>query len=103
MGNKRLSLVVLALGAAEILFWFYTFYYIGRHANPRGDGMEWVAEAPLTFIVLVGVLPALLLGSLGFRSRWAAYAGAAFAAAALIADVLLWTELLGEFAGKTPG
>jgi hypothetical protein len=99
--KKRLSLAVLALAAAETLFWLYTFYYINHRTNPLGDGLEWMAEVPLTIIVLAGVVPAVLLAIAGFWFRIAAMAAAAFACAALIADVVIWIELLGEFAHKT--
>jgi hypothetical protein len=99
--KKRLSLAVLALAAAETLFWLYTFYYINHRTNPLGDGLEWMAEVPLTIIVLAGVVPAALLAIAGFWFRIAAMAAAAFACAALIADVVIWIELLGEFAHKT--
>jgi hypothetical protein len=101
MTNKRLCLAVFVLAAAETLFWLYTFYFIGRHANPRGDGMEWLAEVPMTLIFLCGVVPALILGIAGRRFRWAAIAAALFVAGAAIADVVIWTEILGEFAHKT--
>lgn len=98
MTDKRLSLAVLALAGAETLFWLYTFYDIGRRANPLGDGMEWMAEVPLTIIVVTGVLPAAVLAIAGFWFRFAGVAAAAFAGVALVADVVIWIELLGEFA-----
>ncbi len=100
MTNKRLSLAVLALAAAEVMFWIYTFSYIDQRTNPLGDGMEWLAEVPLTIIALAGVLPAVLLAIAGFWFRWAGLAGALFAAGALIADVVIWSQILGEFAHK---
>lgn len=101
MTKKRLSLAVLVLAAAETLFWLYTFYYVHHRANPLGDGLEWMAEVPLTIIVLAGVLPAALLAIAGFWFRLAGMAAAGFAVIALIADILIWIELLGEFAHKT--
>jgi hypothetical protein len=98
--KKRLSLAVLALAAAETLFWLYTFYYINHRTNPLGDGMEWLAEVPLIIIVLAGVVPAAVLAVAGFWFRFAGMAAAAFACAALIADVVIWIELLDEFAHK---
>ena len=98
MTKKRLSLAVLAV--AETLFWLCTFYYVSHRTNPLGDGLEWMAEVPLTIIVLAGVVPAGLLAIAGFWFRLAGMAAAAFACAALIADVVIWIELLGEFAHK---
>ena len=44
-----------------MLIYIYLFVYIGRHANPTGDGMEWVALAPGAVALAVGALPAWLL------------------------------------------
>jgi hypothetical protein len=99
--DKKLCQLVLAVAAAETLFWFYTFYYIDHRTNPMGDGLEWMAEVPMTMIVLCGVLPALLLGVAGFWFRWATFAAALFAAGALIADIVIWSEIAAEFAHKT--
>lgn len=101
MTNRPFSLAVLALAGAELLFWIYTFYYIDRHANPMGDGMEWLAEVPMTMIVLFGVAPAVLLAIGGFWFRWAGVVGALVAGGALMADVVVWSQILGEFAHKT--
>jgi hypothetical protein len=51
--------------------------------------------------LLFGVAPAVLLAIAGFWFRWLGIAGALFAAGALIADVLIWTEIVSEFAPKT--
>ncbi len=69
MTTRQFSLAVLALAGAELLFWIYTFYDIDRRANPMGDGLEWIAEVPMTMIVLFGVAPAALLaiGGLWYR------------------------------------
>ncbi len=61
------------------------FTYIAGRANPRGDGMEWLAAVPMTFIFLALVMPALILGALGFRYALATKLAAGFAAPALIA------------------
>jgi hypothetical protein len=100
VSNGRLSVAVLALAAAEALFWLYTFYDIGRRANPLGDGMEWLAEVPLTIIVLAGVAPAALLAIAGFWIRWAGIAGALFALGALVADAVIWNQILRGFVHK---
>jgi hypothetical protein len=54
-----------------------------------------MAEVPMTMIVLFGVAPGLVLGILGFWFRWLGVAGA------LVADVVIWVQILGEFAHKT--
>ncbi len=101
MSNARLSLAVLAAATAETLFWLYTFTYIASHANPRGDGMEWLAAVPMTIIFLAGTVPALILGVVGRWFAWATIAAAVFAVIAAAADVIVWTEILGEFAHRT--
>jgi glucan phosphoethanolaminetransferase (alkaline phosphatase superfamily) len=101
MTDKRFCQIVLAVAAAETLFWLYTFYYIDHRTNPMGDGLEWMAEVPMTMIFLFGTLPALILGLVGFRFRWAAIAAALFAAGAAITDAVIWMQILGEFAHKT--
>jgi hypothetical protein len=94
--RDHVRLAAMALAAAEIVFWLYAFFYISRHANPLGDGLEWAAMVPLTGIALLLAFPALVLSPFR-RAAWIA-AGLAIAAAA--ADVVIWTQILGEFAGK---
>jgi hypothetical protein len=101
MTNPRLRLITLAVAGIETLFWLYTFYYIDRHANPLGDGMEWLGEVPLTTIVVTLVVPALILAVIGHWYALATKLAALLAAAALVADVVVWTQLLGEFAHRT--
>lgn len=89
--------VVLALAGALTLFWLYTFYYIGRHANPMGDGMEWIAVMPMSFIFLALTMPSLILGAFTRAVRLAAV----FALGALLLNTFVWLQLLGEFAPHT--
>jgi hypothetical protein len=98
MTRRRLCLAVLGLAAAETLFWLYTFYYIDRHANPRGDGLEIMAAVPTTLILLTGVLPALIFGLLGLRFQLAAAAAVICVGGAAFADAVIWTQILQEFA-----
>jgi len=37
------------------------FVTIARHANPKGDGMEFAATMPATLILLLTIAPALSL------------------------------------------
>ena len=94
--QDHVRLTAMALAAAEIVFWLYAFFYISRHANPLGDGPEWAAMAPLTIVALCLAFPALVLSPFG-RAAWIA-AGLAIAAA--LADIVIWTQVLGEFAAK---
>lgn len=87
----------MAMAAAEIVFWLYAFFYISRHANPLGDGLEWAAMVPLTGIALCLAFPALVLGPF----RRAAWISAGLASAAAVADLVVWIKILGEFAGPS--
>ena len=57
ISDARLLLVTLSVAAAEMLFWLYTFYYIDHHTNLMGDGLEWMAEVPMTIIFVTPALP----------------------------------------------
>ena len=90
------ALVFLGAGA-ETLFWLWTFRYIAARANPRGDGMEWLAEVPMSMIFLLLTLPALRLAWRGQgRSLWIA---AALVLVSAAANALIWSEIVTEFAG----
>ena len=99
--NSKLRLVAFGLAAAETIFWIYTFAYIAGRANPKGDGMEWLAAVPMTGIFAALVLPALVFCSFGGRFPLATKLAAGFAAAALVADAVVWTQIMGEFAHKS--
>ena len=94
--REHVRLAAIAMAAAEIVFWLYTFFYISRHANPLGDGLEWAAMAPLTGIALFLAFPALVLSPF----RRAAWVAAGFALVAAIADVIIWTQILGELTAR---
>jgi hypothetical protein len=49
--------------AIQVLIYIYLYVYTYQHSNPMGDGMEWVAVAPATFVLAIGALPALALRS----------------------------------------
>lgn len=97
--RKRLRLAlrscVLAAGCMLTGFWVYTFYAIGEHANPKGDGMEWMAAFPMTLIFMLLTLPALIIGLFGRALIF----GALVAAASAFVNVWIWREILAEFAG----
>ena len=64
-GRAKALRIAINIGAAlQVLIWFCLIVYIWRHSNPMGDGMEWVAVMPATFILAVGAIPAL-----AFRSK----------------------------------
>lgn len=86
---------VLAAACALTLFWIYTFYAIGEQANPKGDGMEWIAAFPMTLIFLLLTLPALIIGLFGRALIF----GALVAVASAFVNLWIWQEILAEFAG----
>lgn len=92
--HVRLAAMIAA--SAEMAFWLYAFFYISRHANPLGDGLDWAAMVPLTIVALCLAFPALVLSPF----RRAAWISAGLAGAAAIADIVIWTQILAEFAGK---
>jgi hypothetical protein len=94
--NPRAArLLVLGLAGAQTIFWIYTFFYIDARANPKGDGMEWLAIVPMSFIFFALVLPALIMG-IGGRALRTATIMALIGAAA---NFVVWSQILGEFAG----
>jgi hypothetical protein len=97
--RKRLRLAlrsfVLAAACGLTAFWVYTFYAIGEQANPKGDGMEWMAAFPMTLIFMLLTLPALIIGLFGRALIF----GALVAAASAFVNVWIWREILAEFAG----
>jgi hypothetical protein len=94
--REYVRLTAMAIAAAEIVFWLCAFFYISRHANPFGDGLEWAAMAPLTGIALFLAFPALVLSPF----RRAAWIAAGLAISAAVADLVVWTQVLGEFAAR---
>ena len=94
--REHVRLAAMALAAAEIIFWLYAFFYISRQTNSLGDGLEWAAMVPLTIVALCLAFPALVLSPFQ-RAAWIA-AGLAITAA--VADLVIWTRVLAEFAAK---
>ncbi len=91
---------VLIAAAAAALFWLYTFFHIARVANPKGDGMEWLAAVPMTVIFAVLVLPPGIV-ALFARSPLVLKIAAAVLALGVVADAVVWSQIFGEFAGKS--
>ena len=87
----------MAAIAAEVIFWLYTIYFIERHTDLNGSGLEVIAMIPMTAVAMFLVLPALLL-SFVRRALWAAGALAILAAAA---DFVLWGKIVSEIGRAT--
>jgi hypothetical protein len=91
---KALRAVVLILAGLQVLFWLYFFVYIGQHSNPMGDGMEWVAVMPATFILLLFAAPAF---NFGWNNRML-LAGLLLAVAGAALNIAFFAEIAREFA-----
>jgi hypothetical protein len=59
---RGLRPAILIAGGAQIALWCYLWIFIGQHANPKGDGLEWVALVPATGILGLFVAPAIIIG-----------------------------------------
>lgn len=82
----------MILGNALTWFWLYSFRLIYVNANPKGEGMEWVAAIPFALIFFALVAPAL---KLSINERRIALA-AVLAVAALVLNGLLTIEIARE-------
>jgi len=85
--------IVLAV-AVQALIYLYLYVYIFQRSNPMGDGMEWVAVMPATFVLAAGAGPALALRSsrrllpLAFLLAWLG----------VVLNVAFFLEIVREFA-----
>ncbi len=102
MTHAQWRTAAFTAAGAETLLWLYSFRYIAIHANPRGDGMEWLAAVPVTGVFLVLVLPALIAAVIGCWLQRAAQIAAVLAALAAVLDTVVWVQIAAEFAGKAP-
>jgi len=91
---QKLRAVIYVCVAAQVLLWLGVIVTIARHANPKGDGMEWVAIAPASIILALGIGPALAFR----RERGMLWLGALLAFAGVIVGGALFLEILREFA-----
>jgi hypothetical protein len=92
--GKSARWTILALACAQTLFWVYTIYYVISHADPKGDGMEIVAIGPMSIIFFALVLPALLKSRRGHSLG----AAAILCLLGLAANLIVWGQILSEFA-----
>lgn len=91
--TPTLRRTVLALGVANTVFWLWTFHFIGAHASPTGDGMEWLAVVPFGALFAAGVVPPVLLALVG-RWLWAALL---MVLAVSVLNALLLAQIAAEF------
>jgi hypothetical protein len=92
---RRFRTAALIGIAIQLMIYVYLYVYIGRHANPLGDGMEWVAIVPATIVLGLGAIPALAL-CLIRRLSWLA---AVLAAIGVAMNVALFLEIAREIGG----
>lgn len=93
--GKLLRVMLYAAVAAQVLIYLYLYVYIAQHANPKGDGMEWVAVMPASFVLGIGIVPALLLRN---TERWLPIAVLA-ACAGIVLNIAFFFEILREMPG----
>lgn len=84
--------VIYAAVAVQAALWIVAVVYIGLHANPKGDGMEWAAVVPATVILALGVAPPLALR----RQPRLLWVGALMAAAGMLLMAGLLFEIVRE-------
>ncbi len=87
----RLRFVIDAATVVQAALYIGLIAYIAYHTNPRGDGMEWVAIAPATIILFLGVAPAR-----GFRRRSRPLPGVLIACLGVIVGIAYFAEIVRE-------
>jgi hypothetical protein len=88
---SRLRVVIDLATAAQLLLWVCLIAYIAWHTKPRGDGMEWVAVAPATLILALGVGPAR-----AFRRGGRLLPGVIVACLGVLVGVAYFAEVVNE-------
>ena len=91
--NPVARIALLLVAAALGVFWVYAIYYIITSTTPQGGGMEMVAIVPMTVLFGALTVPAFLTAWRG-RTGWSI----GFAAVSLVANFLLWRQILSELA-----
>jgi hypothetical protein len=94
--SRGLRSYSLILGAAQGVYWLYTFRLIYANTNWMGDGMEWLAVMPFGLIFFCVVGPALVMSSDG---RWVKLA-ALLVTVGLLLNILLFWEIARELTGE---
>jgi hypothetical protein len=87
---------LVAGAAVQALLLVALYYYIGRHANPMGDGLEWAAFIPALLITATFIIPALLLGVINRLLT----VGAALAGIGALLNLAFYFEIAREFASN---
>ena len=90
---KRLRGAINIATTIQVLIWLALFVNIYLHSNPRGDGMEWVATVPATFILGLGVAPYLAFRD---KERWRPI-GVVWAVIGVLLGAAFFLEIAREF------
>jgi uncharacterized membrane protein len=90
-----LRAAVFVVAAAQALLPLGLIVYIARNANPKGDGMEWVAVAPALFIAGFFAAPALILS----RMNRLLIVAALLAIAGALVSYAFYAEITRELSG----
>jgi hypothetical protein len=88
-----LRIAVFIVSAAQALLPLGLIVYIARHANPMGDGMEWVAVVPALFLAGLSAAPALILSVINRLL----ILGALWVIAGTLVNLAFYTEIANEF------
>ena len=86
----KLRIAVVAGAVLETVIWLGIVIYTNVHANPAGDGMEFIAVYFSTIIFLFLTLPGLLLGLIG---RWLPLGAILICGVAILYAYVLATSL----------
>ena len=92
--DRLLRILAILFSVAGTLFWLYTFYHISQLPDGDGTGFQWMAAMPLGAIFLAFIVPGFIM-ALRARTAWAAFA---LSLIGLMFFLLLWRQLLSEFA-----
>jgi hypothetical protein len=93
--RRMLRIALLLSAVALILFWGYALHVIGEHIGPGAGIAEWMPAFPMTLILVLLTLPALIIGLFGRNLIF----GVAVAAASAVVNAWVWQEILAGLAG----
>jgi hypothetical protein len=89
---RGLRVVVFIASAVQALLPLGLIVFIARHANPMGDGMEWVGVVPALFIAALTAAPGLIAS---INNRWL-IGGLLWAIAGALLNYVFYAEVWSE-------
>lgn len=87
-----LRIVVFIMSAVQAVLPLGLIVFIARHANPMGDGMEWVGVVPALFLAALSGAPGLIAS---VSNRWL-IAGLLWAIAGALLNYAFYAEVWSE-------